>query len=447
MLTIHNLTKRFGDKLVLDRIDFSISAGERVGLIGPNGCGKSTLLRIIAGAERADGGNITRVPADLAWGYLPQGWDGSPDMTVADALGEAHRGAAAQERLADLERRMAEPGLASDSLQALLEEYGNAQQQFEALGGYAWSHHLASVLSGLGLADLPAHGHVAQLSGGQKTRLGLARLLLASPRLLLIDEPTNHLDADAVSWLESFLGDYDGAALIVSHDRAFLDRVATRILELRRCEAASARLQLRSYAGSYSAYADARADERIRQQARWQDQQEYIAGVTLDIERLKRYAQVNPHSPQAKKMARAAKARERKLERYERADERVEKPRQSWGVSLDFGQADGARAVLRMEEVCFSYPIAVDDQRPMTNDERAAPWSFVLGPSSRLLDKISFELSYGERVALVGPNGAGKSTLLRLIAGQLVPDAGRVRLGPGIQIGYPGGYEDYLAAS
>src|SRR5262249_60215643 len=129
-----------------------------------------------------------------------------------------------------LGRRVAEPGLASDSLQALLEEYGNAQQEFEALGGYAWSPPLASVLSGLGLADLPAHGHMAQLSGGQKTRLGLARLLLASPRLLLIDEPTNHLDADAVSWLESFLGGYDGGALIVSPERRLLCRCGTRIV-------------------------------------------------------------------------------------------------------------------------------------------------------------------------------------------------------------------------
>jgi len=436
MLTIHTLTKRYGDDLVLDRVGLTINAGERVGLVGPNGCGKSTLLRIIAGVERADAGNITRVPADLPWGYLPQGWDGRPGMTVANVLGEAHAGAAIQTRLAELERRMAAPELASAALQALLEEYGAAQQQFEALGGYAWAHHAAAVLAGLGLADLPEARPVAQLSGGQKTRLGLARLLLSAPRLLLIDEPTNHLDADAVSWLEAFLAGYDGAALIVSHDRAFLDRVVTRILELQRYEAASLRPQLSSYSGAYRDYADARAAERDRQQARWQDQQEYLADVTEDIQRLKRHAQVNPHSPAAKKMARSAKARERKLERYERADERVEKPRQSWGVSLDFGAAaDGARAVLRVEGLSFAYPQTMDDRR-WTIDGAATPSSIIYRLSSPLLDTISFELSYGERVALVGPNGTGKTTLLRLIAGQLAPDAGQVRLGPGIQIGY-----------
>ena len=186
---------------------------------------------------------------------------------------------------------------------------------------------------------------------------------------MLIDEPTNHLDAEAVSWLKSFLAGYAGAALIVSHDRAFLDRVATRILELKRYEPAGRGPQLSSYAGTYSDYADARAADRARQQARWRDQQDYIAGVTVDIQRLKRHAQVDPHSPAAKKMARAAKAREHKLTRYERADERVEKPRQSWGVSLDFGQAaDGARAVLRVERCHVRLP--KDDGRWTMDDGR-----------------------------------------------------------------------------
>jgi ATP-binding cassette, subfamily F, member 3 len=434
MLTISNLIKHYGDNLVLGGVGFTINAGERVGLVGPNGCGKSTLLRIIAGAEPADAGSITRVPADLRWGYLPQGWDGPLGATVADALGD-RAVTALPARLTELEQRMAAPGLASDALQVLLAEYGAAQLAFEARGGYEWAHRAATVLAGLGLADLPQATPVAQLSGGQKTRLGLARLLLSEPRLLLIDEPTNHLDAAAVSWLEVFLAGYDGAALIVSHDRAFLDCVATRILELRRPEAAGAQPQLASYAGTYRDYAAALAADRARQQARWQDQQEYLADVTADIQRLKRHAQVNPHSPAAKKMARSAKAREHKLARYQRAEEWVEKPRLSWGVGLDFAAAtDGARAVLGVEGLWFDYSKDIRDARHATCDRNQSHASRV----ACLVSDVSFELSYGERVALVGPNGAGKTTLLRLIAGQIAPQAGRVRLGAGIQVGYLG---------
>ena len=306
---------------------------------------------------------------------------------------------------------MAAPGLPAARLAELLEDYGAAQQRFEALGGYAWASQAAAVRAGLGLAGRPDDLPVARLSGGQKTWLGLARLLLASPRLLLIDEPTNHLDDAAVAWLEEYLGGFAGAALIVSHDRAFLDRAATRILELRRCDPA-ARPQARSYAGSYGDYAEARAAERERQRAQWRDQQDYVAEVADNIERLKRFAQVAPHSIGARKLGRAAKARERKLERYVESDERVAEPRQSWGVRLDLGAAgDGARVVLRVEDVCFGYEAASGQQSAAGGREaghselRTADCQL---PSGELLKEVSFDQRYGERVALVGPNGAGR---------------------------------------
>jgi len=430
MLTLHNLTKRYGDDLVLDRVSFTVNAGERVGLVGPNGAGKSTLLRIIAGAEPADGGSVTRTPADLVHGYLSQGWDGPPGMTVSDALHEARPGADARTRLADLEQRMAVPGLSNLALQTLLAEYAAAQEQFQALGGYEWAQRAEAVRTRLGLAGLPPDMPITRLSGGQQTRLGLTRLLLARPRLLLIDEPTNHLDEDAVAWLEEFLAGYDRTALLVSHDRVFLDRTAARILELKRYDSQQPQPQIRSYVGAYSNYVDARQSERMRQAAQWQDQQAYVANVTADVQRLKRYAQVAPHTAGSKKMARMAKARERKLDRYAQSDQRVTKRRQSWGVKLDFGAAaDGARVVLRVEAATFSYDILPDDERRKTRDEG-------LRPSSPLLDNITFELTHGERVALVGPNGAGKSTLLKLIGGQLKPDAGQVWRGANVQLGY-----------
>ncbi len=299
MITVSAITKRFGDDLVLDRVSFTLQTGERVGLVGPNGCGKSTLIKIIAGVEQADSGSVSRMPPDLVQGYLPQGWDGPSGMSVAEALrdaqGDLHATAA---ELANIEERMAAPGLAAEELEALLETYGAVQQRFEALGGYDGEHRAEQVRDGLGLAELPDDQLVAQLSGGQKTRLGLARLLLANPDLLLLDEPTNHLDVDAVSWLEEFLASYEGAVLIVSHDRAFLDQTVTRILEMTPVEnirgPAQVRSavgsytpqrpqQLRSYDGGYSDYAAAKRHERELHEEQWKKQQEYIGKVEGDI--------------------------------------------------------------------------------------------------------------------------------------------------------------------
>ncbi|HEX5689595.1 MAG TPA: ABC-F family ATP-binding cassette domain-containing protein, partial [Roseiflexaceae bacterium] len=435
MLTINAISKRYGDDLVLDRVGFTIGAGERVGLVGPNGCGKSTLLRIIAGIEPASGGTVMRTPFNLILGYLPQGWDGPPDATVAGLLRAAHPGGAALDELAQLEQRMAEPGLAHDQMAALLDNYAAAQERFDALGGYAWEYQAAAVRAGLGLAEIPEEQPVAQLSGGQKTRLGLAALLLAQPDLLLLDEPTNHLDRQAAGWLEQFLAEYAGAALLVSHDRAFLDRVATRILELRCYDAELLGGQVRSYSGGYSDFAAALAADRERQWAQWNDQQAYVAKVGADIKRVKQQGQVDPQSPQAKKAGKKAKARERKLERFLQSDERTDKPQQGWGLKLDFEAPEGGpRTVLRVEDVSFAYAAAYSDDGPRTKDARQATQDDARSP--RVLQGISFELTYGERVALIGPNGAGKSTLLKVIAGQLQPDCGRVQLGAGVQIGY-----------
>jgi ATP-binding cassette, subfamily F, member 3 len=417
MLTITNLSKCYGDDVVLDRVSFTVNAGERVGLIGPNGCGKSTLLRLIAGVEQTDSGSILRTPSNLTLGYLSQGWGGPPDATVDDVLRDAQPSAAVLDELTALEARMATAELTSNNLQTLLDQYTEIQARFEALGGYTWENHAETVCAGLGLADMSLTLPVALLSGGQKTRLGLARLLLASPHLLLLDEPTNHLDVDAIAWLEEFVRGYEGTVLVVSHDRAFLDRTVTRILELKPHDGIHNTPQVESYVGNYSDYVVAHIAARARQQAQWTDQQAYIERVAADIQRVKQQGQVNPHSPAAKKAGRKAKAREHKLERYVESDERVNKMAQSWGLKLDFSVlSNGGCVVLQLEHVRFGYP----------RD----------GYRGSLLHDVSFEIQYGERVALIGPNGVGKSTLLRLVTGQLQPDAGRVRLGTGVQVGY-----------
>jgi len=420
MLQAHGLRKDFGAATILNDIAFAINDGEHVGLIGPNGAGKSTLLKIIVGQERPDAGALSLAPGARI-GYLAQAFD----ARLGDTVGAAIAGAQAEYVAAAAELEAASEALASPGdLDAAMARYDGALAAFELHGGYERERRAAAVLHGLGLGAVAPDTPVSTLSGGQKTRLGLAMLLLGEPDLLLLDEPTNHLDVAALEWLEGFVQSYPRAALIVSHDRAFLDRTVSRVLYLD-----PEQRTLRSYAGGYSDFAAARAHERDQQAAAWKDQQAYVARVRADIARLKGQAlniengSTPANSPDdkfflsqkggSKKVAAKAKARERKLERYLESDERVEKPRQRWGLKLDFGEPPpGGRAVLGVEELRFAYP-----------------------GGAELFGGLSFEAWYGERIALVGPNGAGKSTLLRLIAGQLAPCAGRARLGSGVRAG------------
>ncbi|GAB4111524.1 MAG: ABC-F family ATP-binding cassette domain-containing protein [Roseiflexaceae bacterium] len=414
MLQIRNLYKAYGPATVLAGVDFVINAGEHVGLIGPNGAGKSTILRCVIGSEQPDRGAITRIPADLVIGYLSQALDLPENLTVAEYLAQVQ----AEFRVAEQALAQASDALAvASDLEAAMAAYDQALTQFEVLGGYEREHRAQVVLEGLGLTMIARERSLASLSGGQKTRLGLAGLLLCEPGLLLLDEPTNHLDVEALEWLESFMQNYPHAVLVVSHDRAFLDRTVTRILYLD-----GETRKVRSYPGSYTAFAAARAQEHANQLAAWQDQQQYISAVEADIRRIKGQAQGIQDGPKrgrdfygriSAKVARIAKTRERKLERFLESDQRIEKPRQGWGLKLDFGSPpEGGRAVLRLDQVQFAYP--------------AHP---------PVLEHVSLEVGYGERVALVGPNGAGKTTLLKLIAGTLTPQQGSVRLGAGVRLG------------
>lgn len=418
MLQVQNLRKAYGAAPVLADASFIINDGEHIGLIGPNGVGKTTLLRCIVGAETPDSGVIMRSPPDLSLGYLAQALEAG-DQTLGAVLD------AAQAEFTAAERALQQASMAladAADLDAALAAYDAALARFEALGGYEREHRATAVADGLGLAEIPRETPVARLSGGQKTRLGLATLLLAEPRLLLLDEPTNHLDVAALAWLEEFVRAYPGAVLVVSHDREFLDRTVTRVLYLDPFTRV-----IRSYEGGYSDFAATRAREQERQLAAWQDEQEYIQNVSADIRRVKGMAQNIQNGPKRQrdyygrisaKVARIAKSRERKLEKYLESDERIEKPRQHWSMKLDFGEPPASgRAVLALDQVCFAYPTASTESAPFE------------------LRDLSFEVWHGERVALVGPNGAGKTTLLRLIEGRLTPSAGRVRIGANVRLG------------
>ncbi len=419
MFIASQITRRFGPDLILDRVQLTINRGDRVGLVGPNGAGKSTLIRILVGLDRPDAGSVSRTPPDLRIGYLPQALLDLEAGTVGDVLLDA-RGTlgSAERKLKELEEALAAPDLDAPATERLLAEYGDAQTAWEAAGGYDRLHRAELIGAGLGVDAFGLQTPVAQLSGGERTRLGLARLLLDEPDLLILDEPTNHLDIEALEWLEEFLKGFPGAMLLASHDRAFLDAVANRILVLDPETHA-----LKAYAGGYSAYDAARLAERERQAMAWQDQQSYVRQVEADIRRIKGQAQGIQQGPKrgrdfygaiSAKVARQAKARERKLEKYLASDERVDKPRQGWGIKLDLAGVDGgSEVVVRAENVDFAY-----------------------GDNPPLLVDASFDLLAEQRVALVGPNGVGKSTLIKLLLGQLEPTAGRLRLSPSANTGY-----------
>jgi len=420
MLTVHNLSKSFGIETVLQGISFSLSRGERIGLVGPNGCGKTTLLRILARIDRPDSGSVQYDPPGLQVGYLPQGFEFPPQETIGAFLDRA------EGELAVLSSRIEQ--LAADFTLSpqppeTQKEYDSVLARLQVLSEASGKG--PSILAALGLGNIPLSSPTTILSGGQKTRLALAGVLLSSPQLLLLDEPTNHLDLDMLEWLEEWLtnspANSAAAALIVSHDRAFLDNTVRGILELDPLTHT-----LRSYAGNYGDYLEQKLAERQRHWQEYSDQREEIARLRRAAARMRGEAQFKRggkadtgdkfakgfFANRGKETVRKAKNIERRIERL-LTEERVEKPRQSWQMKLEFGDTPSSgKDVLALENLSVGYE------------------------TNALLSGLNLQVRHGARLALVGPNGTGKTTLLRTIAGILPPLAGRVRLGANVRIGY-----------
>ena len=418
MLQVHHLSKSYVTDVILKDVTFSISRGERVGLVGPNGCGKTTLLRILTGEESQDAGSVQFNPPDLRWGYLKQGFNPGPEETLRSVLALEDRDLTVLS--AEVERLAAAWVAAPDQADLQL-SYDRALDRLARASENAGS--APEILAALGLGDFPLDTPLQFFSGGQKTRLGLARVLLGSPQLLFLDEPTNHLDIDMLDWLEDWLLRFQGALLIVSHDRTFLDGVVNRILDLNMDTHT-----LREYSGNYTAYIEQVQAEHEKQQAAFQDQVAEIRRIKTDIQRTKQQSlgvelSTTPRQPGvrriAKKVARKALSREHKLERYLESDERVEKPTAGWQMKENFfevGQTTDkhfSQTVLRMENASIGY-----------------------AGYPPLLQGINLDIQAGQRIALIGPNGAGKTTLLRTITGRLEPLSGRVQMGPSIHPGY-----------
>lgn len=409
MLIVSGISQRFGDRLILDQISFALNAGERIGLVGPNGAGKSTLLNVLAGLETPDQGSVQLGPTDRI-GFLRQGFAELPKGSLADLLDDQLDGLLAAHVALEAATARLERAPEDDSLTT----FERALVKFEDSGGYAAVDELEVILGKLGVGNIDFGTPLRELSGGQKTRAGLAALLASQPSILLLDEPTNHLDIDALAWLEQLLTSYRGAILVVSHDRAFLDKIATGIFEL---DANTHRLT--AYPGNYRAYQAAKQAEARARAESYERQQREIARIEQDVRAVAGHAMKTEKSTQndylrgrSKKVARTAKVRERKLERMLESTEWIDKPERTWGLALTFSNgADSSRDVAVVEHA-----------------------SVELGGRLILLD-VDLHVAAGDRIAVTGPNGGGKSTLIRLSMGLLPPAIGEVRLGPSVVTG------------
>lgn len=402
VLTLSGVSKAFGVNVILEDIDLTLQDGQRMGLVGVNGSGKSTLLKVICGEEQPDSGTVSIVKG---WkvGYLTQQADILSDNTCYQEMERAMEPVKRmEERLRELEEEMAQAHQDPDEFERISRQYDLTLQRFEHAGGYEWRSRIRGVLSGLGFTQAQQEQNASQLSGGERTRLCLARMLLVAPDLLLLDEPTNHLDLEATAWLESALKKYEGAVIVISHDRYFLDEVCDCMAEL-------SGHHLKQYTGNYTEFSRKRAADRERQEKEYELQQAEIARQKAIIARYRMYNR--------EKSIRAAASREKALERMEL----VERPTQEQTVHFRFtARRRTGDDVLMTEELSKAF------------DGR------------QLFEHVAMHIRAGERVALIGPNGVGKSTLLKIVVKQLQPDTGYVRYGANLDIGYYDQHQENL---
>ena len=394
VLSAQNVAKAFGAHAVLRDVSLTLQQGDRLGLVGVNGCGKTTLMRILAGLDAADSGEIS-LARGTRIGYLAQQDMVSSGLSVFDELKKVY------EPVFDMERRLraleTEMSLAHEDAQRfarLSSEYDRLLHAFEEADGYAWKSMVTGVLNGLGFRPGQYDQVVDSLSGGERTRLCLARLLLQKPDLLLLDEPTNHLDMETLQWLENYLSAYPGSVLVISHDRYFLDHVCTGMVEILMGNA-------EQYSGNYTSYMSQRQERFETRMRAYELQQKEIERQQAIIARYRMYNR--------EKSIRAAESREKALNRMEK----LEKPVDERSIRLRFeARRRTGEDVLFLQDVSKSYA------------------------DKHLFSHLSLHVRSGDRIALIGPNGVGKSTLIKLITGDEKADMGEIRYGANLDIGY-----------
>ncbi|CRK85396.1 ABC-F family ATP-binding cassette domain-containing protein [Neobacillus massiliamazoniensis] len=389
LLQVNQLTKYYGADLILSNIKLELQTRDRVALVGRNGAGKSTLLKMIAGHISHDGGEIMK-PKEVTVGYLAQNTGLESNLSIWEEMLTVFEGLRSMETtLRQLEEQMADPNAFGHD--RILKEYDQLQVKFKEQGGYQFEADIRSVLHGLNFHDSTLM--ISSLSGGQKTRLALGKLLLTKPDILILDEPTNHLDMDTLSWLEQYLQGYDGAILIVSHDRYFLDKVVTQVYEV-------SRKQIQKFSGNYSAYLDQKAANYERDMKLYEKQQQEIANLQDFIQRNLARASTTKR----------AQSRRKKLEKMSIMD-RPQGDERSASFSFEIEKQSG-NDVLTIDSLAVGYD------------------------GKKVSDSISFRVFKGDSIALVGPNGIGKSTLLKTIIQKLPALAGSIQYGTSLSIGY-----------
>jgi macrolide transport system ATP-binding/permease protein len=419
LLMLENISKSYGDNLVLERVSFTLDTGQKLGLVGANGVGKSTLLKIVTSEVEPDGGAARRAPS-YRLGYLPQVLAASAgqsiDELIAATLGDL---TTMEAQLRELEAAMAAPRSAEGDLNGLLAEYGRLSEAFERRGGYDLEYRLAAILTGLQVAHLGRSRPIDTLSGGEKSRIGLAALLLAEPDLLLLDEPTNHLDFAALAWLEEFLTSFRGGLLVVSHDRHFLNRTVHAIVEISEHDRTA-----HHYAGDYDFYAAAKRQERAKWEADYWAQQEEIWELRKAVKTSARQVAHNRPPRDGDKylayfkeqriaglISRNVRSAEERLRRIE--EDPIPRPPRQMEINPEFD------------------PAALVSHTPLWATDLHKRYG-----SQTVLDGIDVSIAPTSRVVIVGPNGAGKSTLLRILAGVETPDQGSVSVAASVVRGY-----------
>src|SRR5271169_6837937 len=391
MFRLDNISKQIGHQILFSEASAALQKGEKAGLVGPNGAGKTTLFRMITGAEQPDEGQVS-TDRGISIGYFSQDVG---EMAGRSAVSEVMDGAGpvsvVASELKELETAMADPDQA-DAMDDIIARYGEVQGRFEELDGYALDGRAREALSGLGFSQEMMDGDVGALSGGWKMRVALARILLMRPDVMLLDEPSNHLDLESLIWLEQFLKGYDGALLMTSHDREFMNRIINKVVEIDSGN-------LTSFSGDYEFYARQSALNEKQQQAQFERQQAMLAKEIKFIERFKARAS---HAAQVQ-------SRVKKLEKIER----VEPPKRRQTVAFDFLPA----------------PRSGEDVVSLKNVHKGYG-------SRRIYEGVDFMIRRRERWCVMGINGAGKSTLLKLVTGATEPDDGTVALGGSVKMGY-----------